>query len=59
MRSHLVTLLAAGALLCSALPATAAAPAAAQKVSMAALALYLASRDVGSQSACLTVFCTE
>ena len=36
MRSHLVTLLAAGALLCSALPATAAAPAAAQKVSMAA-----------------------
>ncbi len=36
MRFPLVTLLAAGALLCTALPATAAAPAAAPKVSMAA-----------------------
>ena len=30
-----------------------------KNVSMAALALYLASRDVGRNSACLTVFCTE
>jgi len=30
-----------------------------KNVSMAALALYFASRDVGRKSACLTVFCTE
>jgi hypothetical protein len=41
------------------IPACDTSPSLTQKVSIAALALYFASRDVGSSNALRTVFCSE
>ena len=41
------------------MPACVTSPSRMKNVSIAALALYLASREVGRNSACLTVFWTE